>query len=247
MRDLPQIFDSKIVMAVVPCLVPFNAAPNLDEFKLSSGYPGVQLLEKSAQAFNKAASHCMSNSQSWPILMQYGPENGSETFRTTLADFLSRQYQSDVIVDELYVTTGASFGVNLLCYVLFAAGDMAFVPDPTYFLVFNMLQMCKLNLTSVSTDEQGIIPAALEEAVVQQSTKFAARPLTEDKPYQGLVYLIPTFDNPTGRCLSDERCKQIIEVARRHKLLIVCDDVYNLVYFTDKPPRRLYSYDARFL
>lgn len=99
--------------------------------------------------------------------MQYGPENGSETFRTTLADFLSRQYQSDVIAlvhlvacierdallviscsDELYVTTGASFGVNLLCYALFATGDMAFVPDPTYFLVFNMLRMGKLNLTS---------------------------------------------------------------------------------------------------
>lgn len=43
-----------------------------------------------------------------------------------------------------------------------------------------------------------------------------------------------------------ERCKQIVDIARKHKLLIVCDDVYNLVYFTEKPPRRLYSYDTRF-
>ena len=100
---------------------------------------------------------------------------------------------------------------------------MAFVADPTYFLVYDMLQMGKLNLTCgmhkmdlqrfilncsyifqpVSTDEHGIIPAALEEAIVQQSTKHGIRPLTENKPYRGLIYLIPTFDNPTGRCLSD--------------------------------------------
>lgn len=43
-----------------------------------------------------------------------------------------------------------------------------------------------------------------------------------------------------------DRCKEIIDIARRHKLLIVCDDVYNLIYFNDKPPRRLYSYDTRF-
>ena len=44
-----------------------------------------------------------------------------------------------------------------------------------------------------------------------------------------------------------ERCKQIVGIARKYKLLLVCDDVYNLTYFTDKPPRRFYSYDTRFL
>ena len=55
----------------------------------------------------------------------------------------------------------------------------------------------------VPTDEDGIIPAALEEAIVRQNTKHGTRPLTEKKPYRGLIYLIPTFDNPTGRCLSE--------------------------------------------
>lgn len=129
-------------------------------------------------------------------------------------------YYANVLSDELYITTGASFGVTLISTALFEAGDMAFVADPTYFLVFKMLRTGNLNLTSgmwklvavsynyhshhlVSADEQGIIPEALEEAVSLQSTKHATRPLTEDKPYRGLVYLIPTFDNPTGRCLSD--------------------------------------------
>ena len=50
--------------------------------------------------------------------------------------------------DELFITTGASFGVTLVSIALFEAGDLAFVADPTYFLVFNMLRMAKLNLTS---------------------------------------------------------------------------------------------------
>jgi len=43
-----------------------------------------------------------------------------------------------------------------------------------------------------------------------------------------------------------ERFKEVIAIARRHNLLIVCDDVYNLLYFTDKPPTRLYSYDTKY-
>ena len=49
--------------------------------------------------------------------------------------------------DELFITTGASFGVTLVSTALFEAGDMAFVADPTYFLVFDILKMGKLNLT----------------------------------------------------------------------------------------------------
>ncbi|XP_065885077.1 uncharacterized protein [Dysidea avara] len=177
--------------------------------------------------------------------MNYGPENGNEHFRQVLADFLSRQYQSQVLADELYVTAGSTFGLSLLGDVLFEAGDVVYIEDPTYFLVFSVLETCKLSTKCVSTDEEGIIPSALEEAIVQHNATHATRPLTETKPYRGMIYLIPTFHNPTGKCLSPERCKQIIATARRHNLLIVCDDVYNLLYFTDKPPTRLYSYDIK--
>ena len=46
-------------MADVSPIIPFNDTPKLDEYRLSSGYPGIALLEKSAQAFDKAASVCM--------------------------------------------------------------------------------------------------------------------------------------------------------------------------------------------
>ena len=93
--------------------------------------------------------------------MNYGPENGNEHFRQVLADFLSRQYQSQVLAlviviqlisislflcsDELYVTAGSTFGLSLLGDVLFEAGDVVYIEDPTYFLVFSVLETCKLS------------------------------------------------------------------------------------------------------
>ncbi|XP_065886332.1 uncharacterized protein [Dysidea avara] len=177
--------------------------------------------------------------------MLYGPENGLDSTRSTLADFLSRRYQADVLSDELFVTAGATHGINVLSAVFFEAGDTVYVEDPSYFIAFKIFKTCNFNVVGVPTDPEGIIPSALEETVTSHNAKPATRPLTETKPYRGMMYLIPTFHNPTGKCLSPDRCKEVIAVARRHNLLIVCDDVYNLLHFTDKPPARLYSYDTK--
>lgn len=58
-------------MAHVPRLVPFNDVPPLDKFKLSSGYPSIRLVEKSAQAFDKAASDCMVSVHGRVILVSF--------------------------------------------------------------------------------------------------------------------------------------------------------------------------------
>ena len=67
-------------------------------------------------------------------------------------------------------------------------------------MICTKLNYCSLSLI-VPTDEEGVIPSALEKAVVQHNATHAARPLSEKKPYRGMVYLIPTFHNPTGKCL----------------------------------------------
>ena len=74
--------------------------------------------------------------------------------------------------------------------------------------------------------------------------------MTEDKPFVAMVYTIPCFQNPTGVCYSSDRCKQLVEIARRHNLLVVAEDVYNLLYFPEPdrdtgPPKRLFAYDDK--
>ena len=108
----------------------------------------------------------------------------------------------------------------MLSSVFFEAGDTIYVEDPSYFVALQMFKMAKFNIVggknrfycllygidrnscAVPTDSDGIIPSALEETVTSQNSKPATRPLTEARPYRGMIYLIPTFHNPTGKCLS---------------------------------------------
>ena len=59
--------------------------------------------------------------------------------------------------------------------------------------------------------------------------------------FWGIIYLIPTFHNPTGRCLSKVQCDSIIEMAEKSNLLLICDDVYNLLWY-NQPNDRLLSH-----
>ncbi|XP_065885849.1 uncharacterized protein [Dysidea avara] len=224
-------------------IVPLLTLPSPDAVGLNLGLPSPQLMEKTAQLFCSASSHCAT--RQLQTMTQYGPENGDEHFRELLADFLSRQYQADVLADELYVTAGATNGLSLISTLLFEARDNVYIEDPSFFFVFKIFKGYNFNVISVPTDSEGIIPSSLEETITSHNSKPATRQLTEAKPYRGMIYLIPTFHNPTGKCLSPDRYKEVIAIARRHNLLIVCDDVYNLLYFTDKPPTRLYSYDTK--
>lgn len=64
------------------------------------------------------------------------------------------------------------------------------------------------------------------------------------RQYAGLVFVVPTFGNPTGATLPDERRRRLVTLARRHNLLVLSDDVYQLLPFPGvTPPPRLVSYD----
>ncbi|CAH1271422.1 AADAT [Branchiostoma lanceolatum] len=98
-------------------------------------------------------------------------------------------------------------------------------------------------------DEDGIDVNMLDRLLEEHKKSSTVR-VTENRPYWTMLYLIPTFHNPTGRCLSEARCRQLVQVARRHNILVVCDDVYNtLCYEKDSqgnfvtPPPALVSFD----
>merc|ERR1719232_2335460 len=67
---------------------------------------------------------------------------------------------------------------------------------------------------------------------------------TCDQRYWGMIYVIPNFQNPTGRCMSKKDCERLLNLAKTYKLLIVCDDVYNMLWYEgDKCPERLLQLD----
>jgi len=146
-----------------------------------------------------------------PTFLQYGAEQGNGYFRQALAKFLGAGYGCAVEPESLFVTCGASSGLDLLCTLFTHPGDTIFVEEPTYFLALRIFADHGLRVVSIPTDEDGLLIAALEEKLVQYRPKF--------------LYIIPTFQNPSGRTLPLERRERLTALSREHDFIFAGGDV----------------------
>lgn len=149
--------------------------------------------------------------------LQYGTEQGDGYFRRALADFLRRGYGFDVPPENLFITNGISSALELTCTLFTQAGDTIFVEEPSYFLALKIFADHRLNVVALETDEDGLIPALLEEKLAVSRPRF--------------IYLIPSFHNPSGHTLPQQRRDRIVELAKEHDFLIVADEVYHFLNY----------------
>ena len=161
-------------------------------------------------------------------LLNYGYEQGDGYFRLALADFLTRGYAMPVDADSLLVTAGASQTLDMLCTLYTQPGDVILVEEPTYFIALRIFADHRLRVVGVPTDAHGLRMDALEDAVV------------EHRP--ALVYVIPSFQNPTGATLPEDRRRQLADLSRRHGFTVVADEVYQLLGYTETPPAPMAAY-----
>lgn len=161
-----------------------------------------------------------------PDFLNYGYEQGDGRFRQVLATFLSGGYGTSVDPGHLMVTAGASQALDLLCTLFTRPGDVVLVEEPSYFLALRILQEDHgLRAIPVATDEEGVLPEAVAEAAARHHPKF--------------LYIIPTFQNPTGRTLPLERRQRLVDLATEHDFLLVADEVYHLLHYGAPPPAPL--------
>ena len=193
-----------------------EAAPGVIDFGV--GHPAADLLPR--ELMQRAAA--LRLGQNDASLLQYGLEQGDGYFRLALASFLSRHYGFPVGMDDLFITCGASLGLDLICTLYTRPGDVVLVEEPSYFLALRILADHHLQVVSVATDEHGLVLDALEEAVRRH------RP--------ALLYTIPTYQNPSGATLPLDRRQRIVELSQEHAFLVVADEVYHLLSYTTPPP-----------
>ncbi len=160
--------------------------------------------------------------------LQYGTEQGDGYFRLALAQFLSRNYGMPIQSENIFVTAGVSSALDLLCTVFTQSGDTIFVEEPTYFLAPKIFADHHLNIVPISTDENGLDIEALEEK------------LTKHKPK--LLYTIPIHHNPTGATLTEQCRAKLIELAQQYDFLIVADEVYQLLSYSNQVPQSFAKY-----
>ena len=197
-----------------------------DIIDLGVGQPDPSLLPLTI--LNQAANHRLTQPDA--SLLQYGMEQGNEYFRRSLALFLSDGYGVSVDPDRLFITAGATSGLDLVCARFTNPGDTVFVEEPTYFLALRLFADRHLNVVGLPTDADGLVVEALEEK------------LADVRP--ALLYTVPTFHNPSGVTLTASRREHLARLSEQHGFYVVADEVYHLLAYTTVPPPPLASCDA---
>lgn len=160
--------------------------------------------------------------------LQYGAEQGDGYFRLALANFLTQGYGFPVEPERLFITTGISSALDLLCTLFTRPGDTVFVEEPSYFLALRIFADHGLRVVSIQTDEAGLVVEVLEEALEAHRPKF--------------LYIIPTFQNPSGHTLTQERRERLVALSEERGFLVLADEVYHFLNYTIQPPRSFGAY-----
>ncbi|KAM3582386.1 hypothetical protein VKS41_005031 [Umbelopsis sp. WA50703] len=98
-------------------------------------------------------------------------------------------------------------------------------------------------LVGIPEDANGIDTTWLEKKL--QELEIGKNKSPKSPYYSAVLYTVPTYSNPSGTILSHERRQKLVKLARQHDVLVICDDVYDMLYqnSTSKPPPPLIAYD----
>ena len=160
--------------------------------------------------------------------LNYGPNPGYTKLREWLAERMTARENVSSTPENIIVVSGGVEGLNLTAMSMLDEGDTVLVEAPTYMVALHIYRAYGARIETVATDEHGLDPAALEAKLKELAAKGT-------RPKQ--LYVIPSFQNPSGRTLPLERRKKTVELCREHRMRIVEDHAYaELVYDGERLP-----------
>ena len=147
------------------------------------------------------------------VALQYGTTEGYPKLRELTAKRMKEKYNVGTDNDDILITTGGQQSISLFTQVMLNPGDVVVSEDPSFIGALNGFRSMNAKLMSVPMDDEGMRMDKLEE-------------LLQTTPNVKFIYVIPTFQNPTGRTMSLERRKELLAMAKKYDVLIVEDNPY---------------------
>jgi 2-aminoadipate transaminase len=162
--------------------------------------------------------------------LQYGNVMGLPDLREIVVGELLEPKGVRASADNILITSGGLEGMNLLCQLFIEPGDVILVESPTFVHCVEIFEMFQARCVSVAMDENGMVPEDLEAKIRQYSPK--------------MVYVIPTFQNPTGRTLSLERRERIAGLGSEYDVVILEDDPYRDIRYSGSDLLPIKAFDT---
>jgi len=161
-------------------------------------------------------------------ILQYGATEGYAPLKEALCDWLEN-FGFRPRPEEVLPITGSTQGIDLVAKALIDPGDVVLVENPSFLGALQVFRLYQAKLIPAPTDGGGLL---LEEA---------ERLIQQHKPK--ILYVIPTFQNPTGVTLAAERRGPLAQMAARHGVLVLEDDPYRDLRYTGDPLPAVKAYD----
>ncbi|HEY1238814.1 MAG TPA: PLP-dependent aminotransferase family protein [Solirubrobacterales bacterium] len=166
--------------------------------------------------------------------LQYGPTEGFEETKECIVEVMGAEGMAPD-PDDLIVTTGGQQAIDLITKTLVDPGDAVICEAPTYPGAVPTFCSYEADVHQIATDDDGMRIDLLEELLAR---------LAREGRRPKFIYSVPSFQNPAGVTLSEERRRRLVELAREHEVLIVEDNPYGLLRYDGDPQQTLYSLDG---
>ncbi|MDQ1292349.1 MAG: 2-aminoadipate transaminase [Actinomycetota bacterium] len=165
--------------------------------------------------------------------LQYGSGQGDPILREQIMQVM-RPVQAVADPDRIVVTTGSQQALDLITRIFVNPGDVVVAEAPSYVGALGVFRSFQADVVHVPLDHDGLVPEELDRTLTR---------LRSEGRTVKFLYTVPNHHNPAGVTLSAERRPQVVDIARRHGILVVEDDPYGLLGFDGPPLPSLQSLD----
>ncbi len=165
--------------------------------------------------------------------LQYCTAQGDAELRERICEVMSLEGVQDH-PDDVVVTVGSQQALDLLARIFVDPGDVVLAEAPSYVGALGAFAAYQADVVHVPMDDEGLIPEALEQAIVTVAASGRRAKF---------LYTVPNFHNPAGVTLAASRRHRILDICNRAGLLIVEDNPYGLLGFDADPMRALRADD----
>ncbi len=166
--------------------------------------------------------------------LQYGPTEGFERTKRVIREVMGAE-DMHPDVDDVIVTTGGQQALDLVAKTLIDPGDIVIAEGPTYPGAVPVFCSYEAETLQVPIDGQGM----RIDVLVETLDELAGRGLRPK-----FIYSVPTFQNPGGVTMSEQRRRQLVAVARERELLVLEDNPYGMLRYEGEPLPSLYALDG---
>ena len=166
--------------------------------------------------------------------LQYGSGQGHPLLREQICEVMALE-GIRANPDDVVVTTGSQQALDLISRIFIDPGDVVLVEAPSYVGALGTFSQYQASVVHVETDDDGLVPAALIEAI--KSIRTSGRKIK-------FLYLIPNYQNPTGVMLTADRRTEILNICAKEEIFIVEDNPYGLLGFDRPSPNAMRAQDS---